>query len=72
LQRFADIVGKLLILRMDKKDVRVNNIGTKQHNEVKNIASHVGCSMGELIKKNLHVIIQQYPKDYREYPCDKD
>lgn len=69
---FAVIVGKLLNLRMNKKDVRVYNISTKQHTEIKNIASHVGCSMGELVKKNLHVIIQQYPKDYREYPCDKD
>jgi hypothetical protein len=57
---------------MAMKEIRVTNPSTKQHTEIKNIASHVGCSMGELLKKNLHVIIQQYPKDYRESPCEKD
>jgi hypothetical protein len=57
---------------MAMKEIRVTNPSTKQHTEIKNIASHVGCSMGELIKKNLHVIIQQYPKDYRDSQCDKD
>jgi hypothetical protein len=57
---------------MAMKEIRVINPSTKQHTEIKNIASHVGKSMGEVIKQNLHIIIQQYPKDYRDEPCDKD
>jgi metal-sulfur cluster biosynthetic enzyme len=55
-----------------RRDIRVTNLSTNQHLQIKNIASHVGCSMGELIKSNVHIILQQYPKDYRDSPLSKD
>lgn len=53
------------------KEIRIDRVSPMMHEEVKNIAAHLGISVTDFLKTQLLHIIAAQPKHYRE-PMPKD
>jgi hypothetical protein len=55
----------------NERELRIVGVPKNKAQEIKNIASHMGVAMSDLLKSKLPQIIESYPPHMRTAPLDK-
>ncbi len=53
-------------------ELRLRGVARNQLVELKNISTHTGQTINDLVKRNLHLIIDNFPAHMREKPHNSD